>query len=144
MPEAATDTSQDGSYGASFGAMATDASRATKAYADVTREKVAAEGATERQMMQRGEEDRLRSVEAFKNEGIKPDELKPWNAEIEHKKYESDPLQGFASSGAVFAMIASAFTKAPMLSAIEGMAGALNGIKQGNEDAYTRAFDSYK
>ena len=144
MPEPATDTSQDGSYGASFGAMATDAARATKAYADVTRQKVAAEGATERQMMQRGEEDRLRSLEAFKNEGIKPDELKPWNAEIEHKKYESDPLQGFASSGAVFAMIASAFTKAPMLSAIEGMAGALNGIKEGNEANYTRAFEAYK
>lgn len=144
MPDPATDTGSSGSYDASFGAMAADASRATKAYADVTREKVAAEGATERQMTQRGEEDRLRSVEAFKNEGIKPDELKPWNAEIEHKKFESDPLQGFASSGAVFAMIASAFTKAPMLSAIEGMAGALNGIKEGNEAHYTRAFESYK
>lgn len=144
MPEAATDTSQDGSYGASFGAMAADASRATKAYADVTREKVAAETRTENQMTARGEEDRKRSLEAFKNEGIKPDELKPWNAEIEHKKYESDPLAGFASSGAVFAMIASAFTKAPMLSAIEGMAGALNGIKEGNEASYNRAFESYK
>lgn len=144
MPEAATDTSSDGSYGASFGAMAADASRATKAYADVTRQKVAAEGATERQMTQRGEEDRTRALEAYKKEGVSPDEFKPWNAEIEHKKFESDPLQGFASTGAVFAMIASAFTKAPMLSAIEGMTGALNGIKEGNEAAYTRAFDSYK
>lgn len=144
MPDPAPDTSQDGSYGASFGAMATDASRATKAYADVTREKVASEGRIAGEMSRRGEEDRTRALEAYKKEGVGPEEFKPWNAELEHKKYESDPLQGFASSGAVFAMIASAFTKAPMLSAIEGMAGALNGIKQGNEDAYTRAFDSYK
>ncbi len=144
MPEAATDTGLDGSYGASFGAMAADASRATKAYADVTREKVAAEGRTAGQMAQRGEEDRTRALEAYKKEGVGPDEFKPWNAELEHKKFESEPLQGFASTGAVFAMIASAFTKAPMLSAIEGMTGALNGIKEGNEAAYTRAFDSYK
>lgn len=144
MPDPAPDTSQDGSYGSSFGAMATDASRATKAYADVTREKVASEGRIAGQMAQRGEEDRTRAFEAYKKEGVGPEEFKPWNAEIEHKKYESDPLAGFASSGAVFAMIASAFTKAPMLSAIEGMAGALNGIKQGNEEHYTRAFESYK
>jgi hypothetical protein len=143
MPEAA-ESSTDGSYGNSFGAMASDASRATKAYADVTREKVASEGRIAGQMAQRGEEDRTRALEAYKKEGIGPEEFKPWNAEIEHKKYESEPLQGFASSGAIFAMIASAFTKAPMLSAIEGMSGALNGIKQGNEDAYTRAYDSWK
>jgi hypothetical protein len=144
MAEPATDPGSDGSYGASFGSMAADASRATKAYADVTREKVAAEGRISSEMTQRGEEDRARALKAYEAQGIKPEEFKPWNAEAEHKKFESDPIAGFGSVGSVFAMIASAFTKAPMLSSIEGMAGALNGIKQGNEASYTRAYESWK
>jgi hypothetical protein len=144
MAEPTTDTGSDGSYGASFGSMAADASRATKAYADVTREKIASEGRISGEMARRGEEDRTRALKAYEAQGIKPEEFKPWNAEAEHKKFESDPIAGFGSVGSVFAMIASAFTKAPMLSSIEGMAGALNGIKQGNEASYTRAYDSWK
>lgn len=124
--------------------MASDAARATAGVAKATREKVAADETIVGEMNQRGEEDRTRALDAYKKSSAVPDEIKPWNAEIEHKKYESDPIQGFGSSGAVFAMIASAFTRAPMLSAIEGMTGALNGIKAGDEAAYTRAFDSYK
>jgi hypothetical protein len=41
-------------------------------------------------------------------------------------------------------MIASAFTHAPMENAINGMAGVLNSIKEGNEAGYNRAFDSFK
>lgn len=88
--------------------------------------------------------DQERMERAFKAEGIEPETLKPWNANKEHEKFESDPIQGIGSVGGLFAVIASAFTKAPATNAIEGMAGAINAIKDGNEQAYNRAYESYK
>src|ERR1700744_687291 len=88
--------------------------------------------------------DQARMERAFKAEGIEPEALKPWNANKEHEKFETDPIQGIGSVGGLFAVIAAAFTKAPATNAIEGMAGAINAIKDGNEDAYNRAYESYK
>jgi hypothetical protein len=90
------------------------------------------------------ERDQARVERAYKAEGVGHDELKPWNAGDEHKKFESDPIQAFGSVGGLFAMVASAFTKAPMENAINGMAGAINSIKEGNEKAYERAHESWK
>ncbi len=82
---------------------------------------------------------------AFAQEGVAAAELpKPWDAEKEHKRWESDPIEGFGSAGGLFAMVASAFTKAPMENAINGMAGAINSIKEGNEKGYERAYDAFK
>jgi len=69
---------------------------------------------------------------------------KPWDADKEHKKWETNPIEGFGSMGGLFAMVASAFTKAPMENAINGMAGAINSIKDGNEAGYQRAYDAFK
>src|ERR1700678_3827750 len=88
--------------------------------------------------------DQARMEAAYKAEGVEPEALKPWDSGKEHKKLESDPIQGIGSVGSIFAVIASAFTKAPATNAIQGMAGAINAIKEGNEDAYKRAYDSYK
>lgn len=88
--------------------------------------------------------DQVRMEAAFKAEGVEPQALKPWDADKEHKKFETDPIQGIGSVGGLFAVIASAFTKAPATNAIEGMAGAINAIKEGNESAYNRAYESYK
>jgi hypothetical protein len=88
--------------------------------------------------------DQARMERAFKAEGIEPETLKPWDANKEHEKFETDPIQGIGSVGGLFAVIASAFTKAPATNAIEGMAGAINAIKEGNESAYNRAYESYK
>lgn len=88
--------------------------------------------------------DQARSEAAYKAEGIGHDELKPWDADKEHRKFEHDPIEGFGSVGGLFAMVASAFTKAPMDNAINGMAGALNSIKAGDEAAYERAYGSWK
>src|ERR1035437_4837516 len=82
---------------------------------------------------------------AFAAEGVAASEVpKPWDADKEHKKWESNPIEGFGSAGGLFAMVASAFTKAPMENAINGMAGAINSIKEGDEAAYKRAHDSWK
>jgi hypothetical protein len=89
--------------------------------------------------------DQQRLEQAYKAEGVAAGEqLKPWDADKEHKKFETDPVEGFGSIGGLFAMVASAFTKAPMENAILGMAGALNGLKEGNEAGYTRAHESWK
>ena len=88
--------------------------------------------------------DQARLEAAYKAEGIGPDQLKPWDADKEHRKFETDPIQGIGSVGSLFAVIASAFTKAPATNAIQGMAGAINAIKEGNEAAYNRAYESYK
>lgn len=88
--------------------------------------------------------DQARAEQAYKAEGVGHDELKPWDANKEHAKFEHDPIEGFGSVGGVFAMVASAFTKTPMDNAINGMAGALNSIKAGDEAAYERAYGSWK
>lgn len=82
---------------------------------------------------------------AFAAEGVAASEIpRPWDANKEHKKWESDPIEGFGSAGGLFAMVASAFTKAPMENAINGMAGAITSIQQGNEKGYERAYDAFK
>lgn len=88
--------------------------------------------------------DQTRVEKAYTAEGVGHDELKPWDANKEHAKFEHDPIEGFGSVGGLFAMVASAFTKTPMDNAINGMAGALNSIKAGDEAAYERAYGSWK
>lgn len=89
--------------------------------------------------------DQAYSDAALKAEGVSAAELpKPWNAEEEHKKFEHNPIEGFGSVGGLFAMVASAFTKAPMENAINGMAGAINSIKAGDEAAYERAHQAWQ
>src|ERR1700678_1364979 len=88
--------------------------------------------------------DQARVEAAFKAEGVGGEDLKPWDADKEHKKFEADPIQGIGSFGSLFAVAAAAFTKAPATNAMLGMAGAINAIKKGNESAYQRAYDSWK
>jgi hypothetical protein len=82
---------------------------------------------------------------AFAQEGVDIAEMpQKWDADKEHKKFETNPIEGFGSLGGMFAMVASAFTKAPMENAINGMAGAITAIKDGKEQDYQRAFGAFK
>lgn len=125
----------------SFGQMADST---MKDLADVQKQKIKAEAGASGEMIHRQEADRALVEKAFKAEGAGPDQLKPWNADEERKKYETDPIQGIGSLGSIFAVLAAAFTHAPALSAMEGMAGALTGIKEGNDQNYNRAFESWQ
>src|ERR1700761_7662143 len=49
--------------------------------------------------------DQARMERAYKAEGIEPEALKPWDANKEHEKFESDPIQGIGSVGSIFAVI---------------------------------------
>jgi hypothetical protein len=89
--------------------------------------------------------DRAVRNHAFQLEGVAASEIpRPWDAEKEHKKWETNPIDGFGSAGGLFAMVASAFTKAPMENAINGLAGAINSTKEANEKGYERAYDAFK
>lgn len=142
MADPATDTTQDASppiaslVGAPKGTL--------DDLINVQKKRAAADEAVIGREERQDDMDRMALQRAFNAEGHGPETLKPWDANKEHEKYESNPLEGFASPGALFAMVASAFTKAPMENAINGMAGALNGIKQSHEDSYNRAYDSWK
>jgi hypothetical protein len=82
--------------------------------------------------------------EMSKTAGVEAEKMKPWNEEAEAKKRESDPIQNFASLGSVFGILASAFTHAPMTSALDASAAAINAIKAGNAEDYNRAYKAWE
>ena len=68
----------------------------------------------------------------------------PLKQDPQPKPPANDPLSAFASPAGVFAMIASAFTHTPAIAAMNGMAGAINGAKQNNWDAYEAGYKAWK
>jgi hypothetical protein len=112
---------------------------------DLQRKKTATDTKLSNESDEQMNRDRAVRNHAFQLEGVAASEMpKPWDANKEHKKWETNPIDGFGSAGGLFAMVASAFTKAPMENAINGMAGAINSIKEGNEAGYARAYDAFK
>jgi len=112
---------------------------------DLRRKKVQADTRMSAESDEQQARDRAVRNHAFQMEGVAASELpKPWNAEEQHKKWETNPIDGFGSMGGLFAMVASAFTKAPMENAMNGLAGAINSTREANEQGYQRAYDSFK
>jgi len=72
------------------------------------------------------------------------DNTKPWNADVELEKRKTGLWEQFGSPGFIIAMVASAFTTMPMVSALNAGAAAMNAINQGDMDSYTRAFQAWK
>lgn len=92
----------------------------------------------------RTEQDRSELKRAYDATAIQPGELQPWDQDKAYEKYKTDPLESFGSLGSVFAMVASAFTKAPMTNALNAGAAAMNAIKDGKDQEYERAFKAFK
>ena len=112
---------------------------------DLQRSKVATDTRLEGEFNSQSAKDKALRDKSFALEGVAASEIpQKWDAEKEHKKFESNPIEGFGSAGGLFAMVASAFTKAPMENAINGMAGAITSIQNGNERDYERAYDAFK
>jgi hypothetical protein len=91
-------------------------------------------------------EDRYRKAHERAADAIAfdPADLKPWNAQEALAATKHNLWEEFGSPGFVFAMMASAFTAYPMVSALNGGAAAMNAINQGDMDAYNTAFDAWK
>jgi len=112
---------------------------------DLRRKKVQSDTRMSAESDEQQSRDRAVRNHAFQMEGVAASEMpKPWNAEEQHKKWETNPIDGFGSMGGLFAMVASAFTKAPMENAMNGLAGAINSTREANEQGYQRAYDSFK
>jgi hypothetical protein len=70
--------------------------------------------------------------------------LKPWNADKEHSERVRGPIEQFGSLGTIFAMAASAFTRQPMVSALNAGAAAMTAMKNADEEGYKHAFEAWK
>jgi hypothetical protein len=88
--------------------------------------------------------DRDKMARVAGHTGVNPDDLKPWDEKSETAKYTTPPLEQFGSWGMVFAMLASAFTHAPITSALNAGAAAMKAIQDGDEKRYQRAYAAWK
>jgi hypothetical protein len=70
--------------------------------------------------------------------------LKPWNADQQRADRIKGPLENFGSVGTIFALAASAFTKTPMISALNASAAAMNAMREGDELSYKSAYQAWK
>lgn len=116
----------------------------TAPLADIQRRKTAATTRVQEDTSGRLERDRQRVEGAFQATGIQPGELPAWDAGAMGEKFRTDPLEAFGSMGSVFAMVASAFTRAPMENALNAGAAAMNAVRQGDEQNFNRAYEAWK
>lgn len=101
-------------------------------------------GETEQRTQKAADQAQQMFDRAYNEPGVGPNALKPWNEQEASAKYATDPIESFGSLGSTFAILASAFTHAPMENALNGAASAMNAIKQGNDEAYKRAYTAWK
>lgn len=92
------------------------------------------------------EQDRSRMDHAYRLEAASADDpaLRPWNAEQARSSMIRGPLEQFGSIGSIFAMAASAFTRQPMVSALNAGAAAMTAIHQSDEETYKSAYQAWK
>lgn len=88
--------------------------------------------------------DRDIAANYLSRQGVGPDDIPKWDADQERRKYETNPIESFGSLASVFAIAASAFTKAPMDNALNGAAAAMHAIRDKDDEGYKRAFDAWK
>lgn len=108
------------------------------------RGKMDATGQIQADNERRYNEDRKRVLDQFGAENATINDIPKWDVEAERKKYHTDPLESFGSFASIFAMVASAFTRAPMENALNGAAAAMNAKRENNEFEYQRSMDAFK
>jgi len=116
----------------------------TKADLALTKQKIGAEGGMAAIQKRQDDAYAQRQERMLGAEGATMDDLKPWNAEKEMAKRETNLWEQFGSPGFVISMLASAFTAMPMNSALNAGAAAMNAINQGKMEDYHKAFDAWK
>lgn len=119
-------------------------SRISGELAPLQERKAAAMDKVREQTFGQADRDMATARRAFEATSYSPNDMKPWNQQEQSRKFSTDPIQAFGSAGSVFAMIASAFTHAPMENALNGAAAAMNAVRAGDEREYERAYASWK
>lgn len=89
-------------------------------------------------------EDRQRVLQQYGAENATINDVQKWDVAAERQKYHTDPIESFGSFASIFAMVASAFTRAPMENALNGAAAAMNARRENNEFEYQRSMDAFK
>ena len=116
----------------------------TKELTDAKRQEVAAKEKVTGEIVSQLSTDQARAQQAAKEAAFDPSTIKPWNADEEAAKRRTDPLEAFGSFGSVFGILASLFTHAPMMNAMNASAAAMNAIKEGDALAYDRAHKAWE
>lgn len=89
--------------------------------------------------------DKAQMERAFSAESQAADSIPPmWNADQQRQERETGPIEKFASLGSIFGLLASAFTKTPLTSALNASAAAMNSIKDHDEEGYKSAYEAWK
>lgn len=79
-----------------------------------------------------------------KYEGVGPLDAQPWDSEKERAERIQSPLEAFGSAAGIFAMIASAFTKTPMDTALNAGAAAINSVRANDYRNYDLAYNEWQ
>lgn len=77
-------------------------------------------------------------------DGITPVDLKEWDAKKAAKENTTDPMEQFGSFGMIATTLASAFTRRPMVNALNGAAAYMDAIKTKDQQGYDRAYQTWK
>lgn len=85
-----------------------------------------------------------RMGEAFKRETASREDIKPWNAELEQAKHQTNVWEAFGSPGFLVAMLGSAFSAMPMNAALQAGGAAITAINQNNRAELDRAFEAWQ
>lgn len=94
---------------------------------------------------ERIERDRGRMEHAYEASAAGPGAMPPeWNADQEKAKRTTGLMEAFGSPAMVFATLASAFTRQPMINSLNAGAAALNAIHAGDQKSYDEAHAAWK
>lgn len=112
---------------------------------EIQRAKTATNAANSGEAIARLDRDRARMESAYKASAVMPAELEQgWDTKAKTAEHTTDPVAAFGSTGMVFAMLASAFTRTPMESSLNAGAAALNAVHQGDAKGYERDYEAWK
>jgi hypothetical protein len=77
-------------------------------------------------------------------ESFDPNQVKPWDAKEEQKKYQDDPYSAFGSFAMVASLGLAAFTKTPFTNSMNAMAGVINGRREAKDQEYERSYKAWQ
>jgi len=118
--------------------------RLTAALSDLTAGHIAETRSISDEMEAKLAQDRHRMQQAYVAEGVSAESIPTWNEQEMRQHFSHNPMEAFGSLGSVFALVASAFTRQPMINGLNGAAAAMNAIKKNDDAEYDRAFDAFK
>lgn len=97
----------------------------------------------EQQEMAGLEQQRTKTLEADKA-AVAAAKPTPTQTPAQPAQPEFNALQAFGSSASVFGLLASAFTRQPLINALNSSAAAMKAIHDGSIDNYNRAYQAWK